>query len=86
MVSTVAANEVDSVEELNEGDTVRISGNGMVHTADIAVIKRDSWKGKKVARMEPANGLTVTLTDSEHHLKTSKITTNVAATTVERIA
>lgn len=86
MASTVATNEVDSIEELNEGDTVRVSGNGMVHTADIAVIKRDSWKGKKVARMESKDGLTVTLTDNDHPLTNSKITTNVAATTVERIA
>jgi len=77
--------DVESITELTEGDTVTVSGNGMVHTAEVALIEYDGWKDKMAATMEPTDGLTVTLCDTYRPLADKKsVSTNVAGTTVER--
>jgi len=85
MATNDTTTKVDSITELTVGDTVTVSGNGMEHTAEVAVIEYDGWKDTMVARLAPTDGLTVTLTDTDHHLRESgKIKTNVAGTAVER--
>ena len=77
------ATTVESITELTAGDTVTVTGNGMDVTADVADISHSSWMGKETATLEPTEGNTFTLTDSEHVLKSNGITAHVGAVTVE---
>jgi len=76
--------EVDSITELLEGDRVQVSGNGMDVTAIVDDISLDSWKGKMTATLEPADGMTYTLTDTDHPLQSDGITANCGAVTVHK--
>ena len=77
------ATTVESITELNAGDTVTVTGNGMDVTAEVADISHDSWKGKQAATLEPTDGYTWTLTDTNHPLQSDGILSNVGAVTVE---
>ena len=74
---------VESITELTAGDTVTVTGNGMDVTADVADISHDSWKGKEAATLEPTDGYTWTLTDTNHPLQSDGIMSNNGAVTVE---
>ena len=77
------ATTVESITELTAGDTVTVSGNGLDVTTEVGVIKHDSWKGKQTATLNPVDGNTWTLTDTDHPLQSDGITANVGAVTVE---
>ena len=79
------ATKVESITELTAGDTVTVTGNGMDVTADVADISHDSWKGKEAATLEPTDGYTWTLTDTNHPLQSDGIMSNNGAVTVERL-
>ena len=85
MSETTAQTEVESITELTEGDTVSVTGNGLDVTADVAVIELDSWKDKQTATLEPTDGHTWTLTDTDHPLQSDGITANVGSVTVQRV-
>ena len=85
MSASTTRSEVESITELLEGDTVHVSGNGLDVTADVAVIELDEWKEKMVARLEPTDGYTWTLTDTSHPLNDDGISANGRAVTVERV-
>lgn len=80
------ATMVESITELTEGDTVTVTGNGLDVTTEVGVIGHDSWKGKQTATLEPTDGNTWTLTDTDHPLQSDGITSNVGAVTVARHA
>ena len=75
--------QVESITKLSAGDTVTVTGNGMDVTAKVADISHDSWKGKEAATLEPTDGHTWTLTDTNHPLQSDGILSNVGAVTVE---
>ena len=77
------ATTVESITELNAGDTVTVTGNGMDVTAEVADISHDSWKGKQAATLEPTDGYTWTLTDTNHPLQSDGILSNNGAVTVK---
>ena len=77
------ATTVESITELTAGDTVTVSGNGLDVTTEVGVIKHDSWKGKQTATLNPVDGNTWTLTDTDHPLQSDGIMANVGAVTVE---
>ena len=77
------ATTVESITELTAGDTVTVSGNGLDVTTEVGVIKHDSWKGKQTAMLNPVDGNTWTLTDTNHPLQSDGIMSNNGAVTVE---
>ena len=77
------ATTVESITELTAGDTVTVTGNGMDVTAKVADISHDSWKRKQSATLEPTDGYTWTLTDTDHPLQSDGIMSNNGAVTVE---
>jgi len=76
--------EVESITELLEGDTVTVRGNGLDLTTEVGTIGLDEWKGMMAATLEPADGMTYTLTDTDHPLQSDGITANVGSVTVFR--
>jgi len=76
------ASTVDSITELLEGDRVRVEGNGMDVTATVDDIDFSTWKGKMTATLEPTDGVTYTLTDTDHPLQSDGITANCGAVNV----
>ena len=77
------ATTVESITKLMTGDTVTVTGNGMDVTAEVADISHDSWKGKQAATLEPTDGFTWTLTDTNHPLQSDGILSNNGAVTVK---
>jgi hypothetical protein len=83
MKEEITDEEVESVEELSEGDEVFVSGNGMNIVTDVA---RTSWMtgakddGRLVADLEAAEGYRVTLSGSDG------IHCRQGAVTVERVS
>jgi len=75
--------QVESITELTVGDTVTVTGNGMDVTATVGDISHDSWKGKQAATLEPTDGYTWTLTDTDHPLQSDGILCNVGAVKVQ---
>lgn len=86
MSETTAQTDVESISELLEGDTVHVRGNGLDVTADVAVIELDAWKDTMVARLEPTDGHTWTLTDTGGGpLSDDGISANGRVVNVERV-
>lgn len=77
------ATKVESIDELNAGDTVTVSGNGLNVTTEVEDISKSSWTGKNSATLAPVDGYTATLTDADHPLQSNGITANVGAVTVK---
>lgn len=77
--------EINSIEELETGDKVNVSGNGLDITSEVEVIEGSSWTGKKTAYLAPKDGYTASLTDTDHPLQSDGIKANVGAVTVERV-
>ena len=76
--------EVDSITELLEGDRVQVSGNGLDIETTVGEISFSTHKEKMTATLEPVEGETYTLTDTDHTLQSDGITANVGAVTVKR--
>jgi hypothetical protein len=73
MEEDLTGERVESVEELSEGDTVYVSGNGTNIAAEVASMGVTSWMtggesdGTLVADLEMSEGYRETLRDSEPH-------------------
>lgn len=77
--------EINSITELNEGDYIRVKGNGLDVKEKVDVIKKSEYKDTKTATLKPVNGITVTLTDTKHPLQDDGIITHVGAVTITKI-
>jgi len=76
------ASTVDSITELLEGDRVHVEGNGMDVATTVGDIGFSTFKGKMTATLEPVDGETYTLTDTDHPLQSDGITANCGAVNV----
>jgi hypothetical protein len=79
MEENLTGEEVESVEELSEGDEVFVSGNGMNIAADVTDVAMSSWSQTVKADLEMADGYRVTLSGSDG------IHCRQGAVTVERV-
>jgi len=75
---------ITDVDELEVGDKVTVTGNGLEITSEVEVIESSSWTGKMTATLAPEDGRTVSLTDADHPLQSGGLTAGVGAVNVER--
>ena len=83
MQGSTQADTVESVAELNEGETVSVNGNGLDVTGEVTAIEHSSWSDSLTARVH-VGGDTWSLTDTNHPLQSDGIVANVGAVTVTR--
>ena len=83
MQGSTQADTVESVTELNEGETVSVNGNGLDVTGEVTAIEHSSWSDSLTARVH-VDGDTWSLTDTNNPLQSDGIVANVGAVTVTR--
>lgn len=78
--------EITTIEDLEEGDVVQVTGNGLDITSTVSVISYSSFKNSKTAMLEPSDGLTITLSDNTGPpLQNEGIQSHVGSVTVKRV-